>query len=246
MSPAGMMAGLAETSPRTKARITGVFFLLTVLLGGIGEGIAGRLVVAGDAATTADNILTRAPLLWLGFASYLAEMSCLIVVTVLFYDLLRPVSRTVSFLAACFGLVGIAIKTLSRLFYVAPLSVLGGAEYQAVFQPEQLQALAFLLIKVNARGAGMALAFLGVSTILKGYLVLKSTFWPRFLGVLGIVAGFGWLTFMAPPLANRVYPYIVTVGLLGAAAQILWLLVIGVDEQRWKDQASRAARSIWA
>jgi hypothetical protein len=246
MSSAGTIPGLAEISPRTKARITGVFFLLSILLGGIGEGIAGKLVVATDAATTANNILARTPLLWLGYASYLVEMSCLIVLTVLFYDLLRPVSRSVAFLAVCFGLVGIAIKIVSRLFYVSPLFILEGSEYQGVFKPEQLQALALLLIRVNARGAGMALAFLGFSTILKGYLILQSTFWPRFLGVLGIVAGFGWLTFLAPPLANRVYPYIVAVGLLGAAAQILWLLIVGVDEERWRDQATRAARSIWA
>jgi hypothetical protein len=240
------MTGLADISPRTKARITGVFFLLSILLGGIGEGIAGRLVVADNAAATASNILRHTPLLWLGYASYLVEMSCLIVVTVLFYDLLRPVSRSVAFLALCFDLVAIAIKTLSRLFYVSPLFLLGGAEYQSVFSPEQLQALALLLIRVNARGAGMSLALVGFSTILKGYLILKSTFWPRFLGVLGILAGFGWLTFMHPPLANRAYPYVVTVGLLGAAAQILWLLVIGVDEERWKDQARLAARSVWA
>jgi Domain of unknown function (DUF4386) len=141
--------------------------------------------------------------------------------------------------------VGIGIKTLSRLFYIAPLAVLGGADSLRGFTVEQLQALALLLLKVNAQGAGMALVFFGFSALLKGWLVVRSTFLPRVLGVLGMLAGAGWLAFLWPPLADRLYPYIVAVGLLGAAAQIIWLLVFGVNEQRWKEQADRAAESIW-
>jgi hypothetical protein len=234
------MARLAATSPRTKARIAGALYLLTILLGGVGESMHGRLVVPRDAAATASNILTHTSLLRLGFAAYMTEMASQIAMTALFYDLLEPVSRSVSLLAACFSLVGIAIKTLSRLFYVAPLLVLGGAEYLAVFSETQRQALALLLLKVNAQGAGIGLIFFGFYALFKGYLIIKSTFLPRVLGVLGVLGGLGWLIFIAPPLADRLYPYIVTVGLIGAVAQILWLLVFGVDEQRWREQASRA------
>jgi Domain of unknown function (DUF4386) len=237
---------MAETSPRGKARIAGAVYLLTVLLGGVGESIHGRLVVPGDAAATATNILAQTSLLRLGFASYLVETACLIAATVLFYDLLKPVSRSVALLAAFFSLVGIAIKTLSRLFYLAPLAVLEGGGYLSVFTMEQLQALALLLLKVNAQGAGMAMVFFGCYALLKGYLIFRSTFLPRILGVLGMLGGLGWLTFLAPPLATRAYPYIVTIALLGTAAQIIWLLVFGVNEQRWREQAGRAAESIWA
>jgi hypothetical protein len=237
---------MREASPRNKARITGALYLLSILLGGAGESIHGRLVVPGDASATAENILTHVPLLRLGFSSYLVEMACLIAVTVLFYELLRPVNRTISLLAAFFSLVGIGIKTVSRLFYLAPLALLEGEGYSGAFTVEQLQAMALLLLKVNAQGAGMALVFLGFYALLKGYLIIKSTFLPRALGVLGMLAGVGWLTFLSPPLAARAYPYVVALGLLAAAAQVLWLLVFGVDEQRWKEQARQSAESIWA
>ena len=234
-----MMERIAEASPRLKARITGVFYLLTILTGIFAQGfVSGRLVVDGDAAATATNILTHRGLFQLGFAVYLIEMACQIAMTALFYDLLKPVSRSLSLLAAFFGLTGCVIKTLSRLFYIAPLFILGGAHYLSVFSLEQLQALALLFLKVNDRGAAIALVFFGFYALLTGYLILKSTFLPRILGVLGIFGGLGWLTFLYPPLAYRLFPYIATLGLLGAGSLTVWLLVFGVNVQRWKEQAS--------
>ena len=89
------------------------------------------------------------------------EMACDIVFTALFYDLLKPVSRSVSLVAAFLGLTGCVIKTFSRLFFIAPLFILGGAHDLSVFSAEQLQALALLFLKVNDRGAGIALVFFG-------------------------------------------------------------------------------------
>lgn len=142
-----------------------------------------------------------------------------------------------SLAAAFLGLAGCIIKTFSRLFYIAPLFVLGGTPYLGVFRPEQLQAMALLFLKVNDRGAGIALAFFGFYAVLTGYLMIRSTFLPRTLGVLSVVAGVGWLTFLIPPLEYRLFLYIALLGLLGAAALIIWLLAFGVNEQRWKEQA---------
>ncbi len=83
----------------------------------------------------------------------------------------------------------------------------------------------------------MALAFFGFSTVLQGYLIFRSTFLPRFLGVLGMVAGLGWLTFLHPPLGYRAFPFIALLGFIGAAVTIFWLLVYGVNEERWKERA---------
>jgi hypothetical protein len=237
-----MIGRIAEVSPRFLARIAGAFYLLTILTGVFAQRfISERLVVSGDAAATATNILTHRFLFQLGFAVYLIEMACNIAMTAFFYDLLKPVSRRLSLLAAFFSLIGIAIKTLSRLFYIAPLLVLGGSQYLNVFSAEQLQALALLFLKVNDQGAGIGLVFFGFYALLMGYLIVRSTFLPRILGVLSALGGLGWLTFLLPPLGYRLFPYIALVGLLGAAAKILWLLVFGVNEQRWKEQASAAA-----
>src|SRR5438270_3317835 len=219
-----MMERVAETSPRLKARITGVFYLLTILTGIFAQGfVSERLVVSGDAAATATNILAHRGLFQLGFAVYLIEMACQVALTALFYDLLKPAGRSVSLVAAFLGLAGCVIKTVSRLFYIAPLFILGGAHYLSAFNAEQLQALALLFLRVNDHGAGIALAFFGCAALLKGYLIVRSTFLPRILGVFSLVAGVGWLAFLSPTLGYRVFSYIAVIGLIAAAAQILWL-----------------------
>jgi hypothetical protein len=241
MSTAVMTKRMAGTSPRLKARITGVLYLLTILTGVFAQGfVSGTLVVDGDAAATAANILTHRGLFQLGFAVYLIEMACQTAMTALFYDLLKPAGRSVSLVAAFLGLAGSVIKTFSRVFFIVPLFVLGGAHYLSVFSVEQLRALALLFLKVNDRGAGIALVFFGFYALLTGYLIIRSTFLPRILGVLSVVGGLGWLTFLYLPLGHLAFPYVAVFALLGAAALIVWLLVFGVNEQRWKEQASGA------
>ena len=241
MSTSVLTDRLGDTSPRRKARITGVFYLLTILTGIFAQGfVSERLVVQGDAAATATNLLAHKGLFQLGFAVFMIEMACNIVITALFYDLLKPVSRSVSLVAAFLGLAGCVIKTLSRLFFIAPLFILGGAHYLSVFSAEQLQALALLCLKVNDRGAAMALVFFGFYALLTGYLIIRSTFLPRILGVVSVVGGLGWLSFLYLPLGFRLFPYVAVFAILGAASLFLWLLVFGVNEQRWKEQASEA------
>jgi hypothetical protein len=237
---------LAEMSPKVKARLAGGLLLITILAGGFTQGfIAGGLIVSGDAAATATNILAHEPRYRLAFAIYLVEMACQMTMTVLFYDLLKPVSTSASILAATFGLIACTIKTLSRLFFFAPLHVLGGAHDLSVFDPRQLQALAFLFLRVNYTAETIAMVFFGFSTLVKGYLVFRSRFLPRVLGVLSAVGGLGWLIYLYEPLARRLQSHIVGAGVIGALVSVVWFLVYGVNEQRWKEQATAAAASIW-
>lgn len=238
MNTTATMGRPAELSPKTKARLVGLLLLMTMVGGAIAQGfIAGSLIVSGDATATAHNILTHEPLYRLGFAIYLIEMACQVAMTVLLYDLLKPVSKTGSALAAAFGLIGCTIKTLARLFFFAPLLILGGAHYLSAFDPNQLQALAFFSLRLNYTVETIAMVFFGLNALVTGYLVFRSTFLPRALGVLSAVGGLGWLIYLYEPLAHRLEAYIVGAAFIGALATVLWLLVKGVDEPRWKAQA---------
>jgi hypothetical protein len=246
MSTTTTTGRLTEMSPKAKARLAGALFLITIVAGGFAQGyIAGSLIVSGDATATATNILAHQPLYRLAFATYLIEMACQIAMTVLFYELLKPVSKSVSLLAATFGLVGCTIKTLSRLFFFAPLLVLGGAPYLSVFDPKQLQALAYLSLRMNYIAETIAVVFFGLNTVVMGYLLFRSTFLPRWLGVLSIVGGLGWMIYLYEPVAHRLESYIVGVGVIGALVTVVWLLVYGVNEQRWYEQSNAATASIW-
>jgi hypothetical protein len=239
MNTSPMTERTSMDSPRVKARVAAVLYIATILTGIFAQGfISGRLVVSGDAAATAGNILAHRNLFELGFTVYLVEMACQIAMTILFYELLKPVNKSVALISTALSLAGCTIKTLSRLFYIAPLFVLGGAHYLNVFNSQQLQSLALLFLRVNEQGAGIALAFFGFRALLQGYLIFKSTFLPRVFGVLTFIAGLGWLTFLSPTLGSRLFIYVAAYGLLVAVALILWLLIAGVDEQRWRERAS--------
>jgi hypothetical protein len=222
-------------SPQIYARTAAVLYLIVIAAGMIAElGISGRMVVAGDAAATAANILSRKDLFQLGFTVYLIEMTCQIAQATLFYFLLRPVNRNVALLALVFSLIGCTVKTLSRLFYIAPLLVLGGSHYLNTFNVEQLQGFALLLLDMNSQAAGIALPFFGISTFLNGILIFRSAFLPRFLGVLSILGGLGWFIYIYPPLGNQLFVFIMLIALIGSAAEILWLLFKGVNVERWQ------------
>jgi len=231
---------IAKASPRPAARITGVVYLLYFLTVVSSALLMRGIIVSGDPAATATNILTHERLFRLSAAVGLIATALYIAVTVLFYGLFRPVNKTVSLLAAFFSLVGCAIQAFGSLFQVAPLAVLEGSPYLSVFKADQLQAVALMFIKLNVQATYTYLVFFGLFNLLIGCLIFNSTFLPRILGVLMALSGLGWLTFLSPSLANYLLAYIEILGIIAEAALMLWLLVKGVNVERWKEQASAA------
>ncbi len=226
-----------HTNPNVLARAAGLLLLLTILGGVFAQGlVSNRLVSYSDAALTAKNILANKSLFQMSFSVFLIEMACQIAAIALFYRLLRPVNRSIALVSAVMNLAGSIIKTMARVFYIMPLFVLSGTPALDAFNADQLQSLALLLLRINDRGAAMALAFLGVSGVLNAYLVYRSTFLPRTLGILGMVAAAGWLRYFFPQLRYPSFMMIVGLALLSAAVQIFWLCVYGVDVEKWRER----------
>jgi hypothetical protein len=177
------MERIAETSPRTRARIAGAISLVAMLMG------------------VASQFFARD---WLGSAAFVIATLCNILATLLFYLIFKPVNRSLSLLAAFFGL---------------SVSIIG-------------------ILKWRPHGVDIGLIFFGSYCLLIGYLVFRSAFVPRILGALMAFAGLSWLTFLFTPLADRLSPYNLAAGVLGQGTLTMWLLVVGVNVQRWGEQAS--------
>ena len=237
-----MMKRIAEASPRFKARIAGVFYLLTTLTRMFVEiFVRNRLIVSDDAAATASNILAHEPLWRWGFAADILAFASYVALTALLYELFKPLNRSVSLVAAFFSLVASAVQAVSSLFHLAPLVFLGGTPYLRVFSVEQLQALALMFLRLRALCYhNIGLVFFGLYCLLIGYLIFRSTFLPRIIGALMMLAGLSYLMFLSPPLVRSLQPYILVFPGVGQIALTLWLLVMGVNAQRWKEQASAA------
>ena len=235
------MERIAEASPRFKARVAGVFEMLEGMTSAFGQVfVLGRLIVSGNAAATAANVLGHERLFWLGFVSSLIGVACHIAWILLFYYLFKPVNQSLSLLAAFVGLVVCAMQALTCLLYVAPLLVLQGGSSVSAFTPDQLQALAYVFFRLNGYAFDIDLVFFGLWCVLAGYLIFKSTFLPRILGVLLAIDGLGWMTFVVPPFALHLFPFIAAASALAEIPVQLWLVVMGVNPERWKEQAGAA------
>jgi uncharacterized protein DUF4386 len=232
-------------SPRFLARM---IFLLAALEGQAqvwGQlRIPGRLVVPTDAAVTAANILGNESLFRFSLALSILAVAFNIARTVLNYVMFRPVGRTVALLMASFGVIAVALQAGSILFELPVLTVLKNGNDFGAFNPQQLQSLALIFLRWNGQAANLYLGFFGLCCMLGGYVVYKSSFLPRILGVFLAIAGVGYSTYLWPPLANYLYPYNLALG-LGELLLGLWLLLFGVNAERWTDQA-RASREFEA
>jgi hypothetical protein len=238
-----------ETSPQAYARTCGLLYLVIIVTAMFAEGfVRGRLIVSGDAASTAANI-TGSPLLFrAGLASDLINCALDIAVAVILYVLLKPVNRPLALLAALLRIAADTILGLVGLLHLAAIVILGGADYLKVFSPRQLESLAYLALRLHGLGYGISLIFFGFGCGVLGYLVHRSTYLPRLIGMLLVVTGACYLfdsfaTIVAPEVAARLYPWPLLPGFISELALCSWLIVKGVDVQKWI-VAVRAQRGI--
>ena len=239
-----------ETSPQLYARIGGVLYLIIIVVGLFDEAfVRNRIIVSGDATATAANIRSLESLWRFGIAAEFFLLICGVALTLIFFVLLRPVNRDLALLAVFFNLVSLAVEAAVQLYLLGALFPLGKAEYLRAFEPEQLYALASLSVKSHGYGFGVALIFFGCVCLIDGYLIFRSGYFPKTIGVLMAIAGLSYLTnsfalILAPTFANRIFPAILVPAFVGEASLCLWLLVKGVNVPKWKEQASATGASI--
>ena len=234
------MADPADISPQRYARAGGFFYLLIIAAGMFGElAVRGSTVVSGDAGATARNLMA-APALWrAGIAGDIVMHLCDIPVMLVFFVLLRPVNRNLAFLAVLFNLIQTAVLVANKLNLMLPIFLLGDAPYLRAFTPEQLQALSYVALRTHDFGFGVGLIFFGLACLVIGYLIFQSGYLPKVLGVFMQVAGVCYLTnsfalILAPAVASRLFPFILLPPFVAELSLALWLVVKGVNTERWR------------
>ena len=228
----------SEVSPLPKARWVGVFEILEGTAATYGQvTVINKIVVAGNAAATATNILGHESLFRVGFASCLFGVAFHVAWALLFYELFKRVNSTVALFGLAVIVVGCAIQALAAVFYIAPLLVLTAGTSLSALTTEQLQALAYGFIKLNGAAFNAYLAFFGLWCALSGYLIAKSRFLPRILGWLLVINGLGWMTYVSPPLGNYLFPVIAVFAAI-AEIPLPWFFIFGFNAKRWKEYAA--------
>jgi len=229
----------AANSPQLYARTAGVLYLVNIACGLFGElFVRGHLVVAGNAAATAHNIMASDLLFRLGIAGDLIMHITDVPMAVIFYVLLKPVNKDLSLLAMLFGMLQTAVLCANKLNLVTVLLLLGDANYLKAFAPNQLQALASLSLTLHESGFGIGLIFFGMSCLVTAYLMVRSGYLPKAIGIFQGIAGFSYLInsfaqLLAPSFADKLFPAILLPAFIGEFATCIWLIVKGVNVSKW-------------
>ena len=231
------------------ARISGILYLIIFVVAPF-PYLVGRssLVVPGDAVTTANNILASEFLFRLGMVAETIVFLVEIVLAALLYVLLRPVNKPLS-LAAAFSRVGEAVvQAVNLLTSALVLLLLRGTGYLTVFNSDQLSSLSLLFLDANAFVVLVWGLLFGLHLLLLGYLVYKSEFWPRILGILLLAAGVGYLAqsfghILFPQFDEILSVAVIALAVPGELAFTLWLLVKGVNVEKWEQRAAGSAVS---
>jgi Domain of unknown function (DUF4386) len=238
-----------RTSPRQRARIAGVLYLLSIACGLFAEAVVrSKLVIYANPALTAQNILAAPGLYRAGFFADLAAMTCGVLASVILYSLFKPVSRSLALGMLALDVISNTVSLSASVLLFAPLIILQGAGGLSAFSPSQVQSLALLSIRLYELGYGISLALFSGSCLLIGYLILRSRFLPKFLGLLLPVAGICYFTnsfvnLMPAGFGDFLFPWILLPCLIAEASLALWLTLFGVDSSQW--EATALSAQLW-
>ena len=228
-------------SPARMARIAGVLYLIIVVFGAYAQlGVRDGLIVTGNAAATARNIVEHELRYRVGFTIEVFYLLCGVPLKLLLYRIFSVVNRNLALVMVLFAAIGAAIQGVILLAHYAPLVLLGKGTYLAAFTAEQREAAAYVALHLFDYGYMIALAFFGCFCLVIGYLVTRSTFFPRFVGPLLVIEGVAYLVnsfghFISPPFGARVFPFLLVTG-IAELSFCLTLLIAGVNVTRWQNQ----------
>jgi Domain of unknown function (DUF4386) len=235
-------------SIQKNAKVAGALYLLIAVLAGfVHFYVPGKLFVSGDAGTTATNILASQGLFRMSIGMELVILLSEIVLSVLLYVLLKPVNKTLSLVAAVSRLAMTAIHGVNLLNHFLVLLLLGGAGYLTVFQPNQLHALVTLFLNAYSYGYTIGIVFFTLHTFALAYLIFKSGYFPKILGVLFMIAAFGYLidgfSHVLIPDYKTGPVYLALPIAIAEIAFPLWLLIKGVNAEKWGKRALKPVLS---
>ena len=221
------------TGTRRLARVAGLLYLIVALTAVFAELVRSRIVAPGDAAATADSIRASATLFRVGFVTDLVQATCFLLTAMLLYQLLRHVNRPVAAAMVTFVAVSVAIMCLNSLSQLAALLLATGDRYPSALGQAGSDALVLLFTDLRHDGFLIAQLFFGLWLLPLGYLVVRSGYVPKVLGVLLAAGGVGYLVdlfaqFLAPGVADRLAPFALAPATIGEVAFVTWLLVKAV------------------
>ena len=233
----------AVISPRLQARTGGFLYLIIMVCGYFAEGyVRGSVIVSGNPAATAKNILAFEQLYRLGCGVEFVTLFCDTTVGLILYNLLKPVNPTLSLLAVFFRLIFVSVFAVLSLTHFAPLLLLKGGASLSAFSTTQLQEAAFFSLKLHTLGFLIANVFFGIHCALVGGLVARSTFLPRIVGMMLVIAGICYVLdsfayVLAPALRSQLFPWLLLPGFVAEGSLALWLSVVGLNVAKWNEAA---------
>ena len=233
------MPEFATRSPQITARLAGLFWLIVIAVSVVAVVATPTISLRGTPADTAASALGAETGYRVGFALLFFGGICYLGVTALLYQVLKPVSASVALFGALASLAGITVGAASGVHEMGALALLHDATNATSTAASQMQAIAQTTFREDPQGFRIGMVYFGLHVASIGYLILRSNFIPKIIGAILLAGGSSYFitsfaSFLAPDLGARLTPFVIPIALLGEGSITLWLLIKGVDVEKWR------------